>query len=257
MRVGICIVPFGTTYLECREAALAAEASGFESVWTWDHLLSFNDDEEPVLECWTLLAALAEATQRVKLGSFVANVLNRAPDVLAKTVATVQQVSGGQGRARHRRRGETQGAGRIQQALPGGEGAGGTGGGGRGTDEAHVDGRANQLPRQILQRRGRPFDSRPRARASGNGRGAGAEVGEERCESWGRVELRGPSGMERRGEPEIQAAKATRAGRAGKARTAQGPVRDIHLRQAGRHRALRSARATRRGWRRKGSTGLS
>ena len=95
MRVGICIVPFGTTYLECREAALAAEASGFESVWTWDHLLSFNDDEEPVLECWTLLAALAEATQRVKLGSFVANVLNRAPDVLAKTVATLQQVSGG------------------------------------------------------------------------------------------------------------------------------------------------------------------
>ena len=95
MKVGVCIVPFGTTYLECREAAMAVEASGFESVWTWDHLLSFNDDDEPVLECWTLLAALAEATQRVKLGSFVANVLNRAPDVLAKTVATVQQVSGG------------------------------------------------------------------------------------------------------------------------------------------------------------------
>ena len=95
MKIGVCIVPFGTTYLECREAALGVEASGFESVWTWDHLLSFKDDDEPVLECWTLLAGLAEATQRVKLGSFVANVLNRAPDVLAKTVATVQQVSGG------------------------------------------------------------------------------------------------------------------------------------------------------------------
>ena len=95
MKVGICLVPFGTTYLEAREAALAAEASGFESVWTWDHLLSFNDDDEPVLECWTLLAALAEATRSVKLGSFVANVLNRAPDVLAKTVATVQQIAGG------------------------------------------------------------------------------------------------------------------------------------------------------------------
>ena len=95
MKIGICIVPFGTTYLECREAALAVEASGFESVWTWDHLLSFNDDDEPVLECWTLLAALAEATRSVKLGSFVANVLNRVPDVLAKTVATVQQISGG------------------------------------------------------------------------------------------------------------------------------------------------------------------
>ena len=95
MKVGICLVPFGTTYPECREAAIAVEESGFESVWTWDHLLSFNDDDEPVLECWTLLSGLAEATRSVKLGSFVANVLNRAPDVLAKTVATVQQVSGG------------------------------------------------------------------------------------------------------------------------------------------------------------------
>ena len=95
MKVGICLVPFGTTYSECREAAIAVEESGFESLWTWDHLLSFNDDDEPVLECWTLLSGLAEATQSVKLGSFVANVLNRAPDVLAKTVATVQQVSGG------------------------------------------------------------------------------------------------------------------------------------------------------------------
>ena len=140
MKIGICIVPFGTTYLECREAAIAAEASGFESVWTWDHLLSFNDDDEPVLECWTLLAALAEATQRVKLGSFVANVLNRAPDVLAKTVATVQQVSGGRielGIGAGARPKEQVG---IQQALPGGQGAGGTGGGGGGADEAHVDG---------------------------------------------------------------------------------------------------------------------
>ena len=168
---------------------MAVEASGFESVWTWDHLLSFNDDDEPVLECWTLLAALAEATQRVKLGSFVANVLNRAPDVLAKTVATVQQVSGGRielGIGAGARPKEQVG---FQQALPGREGAGGTGGGGRGTDEAHVDGRAGELPGQILQRRGHPIDSRPRARAPGDGRGAGAEVGEERCESGGWVEL--------------------------------------------------------------------
>ena len=95
MKVGICLVPFGTTYPECRAAALAVEASGFESIWTWDHLLSFNDDEESVLECWALLAALAEATSSVKIGSFVANVLNLPPDVLAKTVATVQQIAGG------------------------------------------------------------------------------------------------------------------------------------------------------------------
>ena len=43
---------------------------GFESVWTWDHLLSFNDDDEPVLECWTLLAGLAEATRERQAGEF-------------------------------------------------------------------------------------------------------------------------------------------------------------------------------------------
>ena len=96
MKVGICIVPFGTTYRECREAAVAAEASGFESVWTWDHLLpGANDERMPVLDCWSLLAALAETTSTVKIGSLVANVMNRPPDQLAKTLATIQQVSGG------------------------------------------------------------------------------------------------------------------------------------------------------------------
>ena len=95
MRVGVCIVPFGTTYPQCREAALAAEASGFESVWTWDHLLPWRDDDTPVLDCWALLAALAEATSTVKIGSLVANVMNRPPDVLAKTTAAIQQVSEG------------------------------------------------------------------------------------------------------------------------------------------------------------------
>ncbi|MEE9199732.1 MAG: LLM class flavin-dependent oxidoreductase [Dehalococcoidia bacterium] len=95
VRVGISIVPFDTTYAEVRETALAAEEAGFESVWTWDHLISFNSESEPVLECWSLLAALAEVTSRVKLGSFVTNVMNRRPEVLAKIIATVQQVSGG------------------------------------------------------------------------------------------------------------------------------------------------------------------
>lgn len=95
VRVGICLVPFNTSYADFREAALAAEEAGFESVWTWDHLISFNSDTEPVLECWSVLAALAEATKRVRLGSFVTNVMSRHPDVLAKAIATTQQISGG------------------------------------------------------------------------------------------------------------------------------------------------------------------
>ena len=234
MKIGICIVPFGVTYLECREAAMVAEASGFESVWTWDHLLSFNDDDEPVLECWTLLAALAEATQRVKLGSFVANVLNRAPDVLAKTVATVQQISGG----------------RIELGMGAGarpkEQVGiSTGPSQQGGNAVERVGEAVELMRLMwtgerVSYQGKYYSAEgvistpaPGARATGDGSGAGAEVGEERCESGGWVELRGASGGGRRGEPEVQAAKANRAGRAGETRAAQGPVRDFHLGQAG------------------------
>ena len=95
IRVGICFVPFGTTYAQLKEAALTAEDAGFESVWTYDHLISFNSVLEEVLECWSVLAALAEATSRVKLGSFVANVMSRSPDLVAKMVATIQEISGG------------------------------------------------------------------------------------------------------------------------------------------------------------------
>ena len=240
MKVGICIVPFRTTYLECREAALAVEASGFESVWTWDHLLSFNDDEEPVLECWTLLAALAEATRSVKLGSFVANVLNRAPDVLAKTVATVQQVSGGRielGIGAGARPKEQVG---FNRPFPAGR------------ERVERVGEAVELMRLMwtgerISYQGKYYSAEgvlstpaPEPVPPVMVAGLGAEVGAQCCESGGRVELRGASGLERRGEPEVQAAKASRAGRAGEGWAAQGPVRDIDLRQAGRRRALRS-----------------
>lgn len=95
IRVGICFVPFGTTYGELKEAALVAEDAGYESVWTYDHLISFNSATEDVLECWSVLAGLAEATSRVKLGSLVTNVMSRPPDVLAKMGATIQEISGG------------------------------------------------------------------------------------------------------------------------------------------------------------------
>ena len=157
MKIGICIVPFGTTYLECREAALAVEASGFESVWTWDHLLSFNDDDEPVLECWTLLAGPGRGYSARQAGKLRCQRIESGPGRAGENRRHRAAGLRGSNRTGHRRRGETQGAGRVQQALPGREGAGGTGGGGRGTDEAHVDGRANQLPGQILQRRGQSY----------------------------------------------------------------------------------------------------
>jgi alkanesulfonate monooxygenase SsuD/methylene tetrahydromethanopterin reductase-like flavin-dependent oxidoreductase (luciferase family) len=93
--IGICLPTFGTSYAQLREDALAAEALGYDSLWLWDHYVSWNDPREPVLECWTSLAGLAEATTSIQLGSLVANVTNRHPGRLAKVIATLHDLAAG------------------------------------------------------------------------------------------------------------------------------------------------------------------
>jgi len=95
MKVDLLLIPFGATYGAMKEAARAAEASGFDGIWTWDHLRVAHGAGEGVPECMTVLAALAGATSRVALGSLVLNVVNRHPAVLANMGATVQDISGG------------------------------------------------------------------------------------------------------------------------------------------------------------------
>jgi probable F420-dependent oxidoreductase len=77
--------------------ARAAEEVGFDSIWVGDHLL-YRDDGRPERgpwEAWTLLAALAAATERVALGPLVACAGFHPPGVLAKMAATIDEVSGG------------------------------------------------------------------------------------------------------------------------------------------------------------------
>jgi alkanesulfonate monooxygenase SsuD/methylene tetrahydromethanopterin reductase-like flavin-dependent oxidoreductase (luciferase family) len=93
--IGFCLVSFGTSYAHLRAATQELERLGFDSVWIWDHYVSWNDPRESVLECWTTLAALAEATHRIRLGSLVANNTNRHPGRLAKVVATLHDIAAG------------------------------------------------------------------------------------------------------------------------------------------------------------------
>lgn len=85
------------SYSEIRDLALQAEAAGFDSVWVFDHLLFRAPDEpaEGIWESWTVVSALAEATTRVQLGTFVLCAAFRNPAVLAKMAVTLDEVSGG------------------------------------------------------------------------------------------------------------------------------------------------------------------
>ena len=82
---------------ELASMARRAEAVGFDSVWVGDHYLYRGDGrpERGPWEAWTTLAALAAVTERVTLGPLVACAGFHAPAVLAKTAATVDEISGG------------------------------------------------------------------------------------------------------------------------------------------------------------------
>jgi len=77
------------------ERTLAAEAAGFDSVWLMDHLAAPAAPEWDTLEGWTLAAALAARTSRIRLGHLVTCDPFRHPAVLAKMAATLDVLSGG------------------------------------------------------------------------------------------------------------------------------------------------------------------
>ncbi|MFL5686544.1 MAG: LLM class flavin-dependent oxidoreductase [Chloroflexota bacterium] len=85
-----------TDWPRFRDAALAAEANGWDSVWTWDHLLAiFGPWEQPIFEGWGALAALGPITDRVRLGLMVGANTFRNPGVTTKLATTLDHVSGG------------------------------------------------------------------------------------------------------------------------------------------------------------------
>src|SRR5205807_6116803 len=95
MQVDLLFDPFGARWTEVLDAARVAIDAGFAGIWTLDHLDGRVYDAPSVLECWTVLSALAATAPGVVLGPLVLNVANRHPGLLATMAATLQEVSGG------------------------------------------------------------------------------------------------------------------------------------------------------------------
>lgn len=93
--IGINLTSIGVSSAWWRESAREVEKAGFAGVWCWDHFMSRGKKTDPVLECWTTLTAAAAVTSRLKVGSFITNVMNRHPAVLARMLATIWDQSNG------------------------------------------------------------------------------------------------------------------------------------------------------------------
>lgn len=96
MRYALMIEPQqGMSYEDIRAVALAAERAGIETLFRSDHYSSFPSAGLATTDAWATTAGLARDTSTLKIGVLVSPVTFRLPGPLAKTAATVHEMSGG------------------------------------------------------------------------------------------------------------------------------------------------------------------
>lgn len=91
--IDLQVNPAALDWPEIRETALLAEAAGFGAFHAFDHLAGLPLGGDSMIECFSLLGALAEATTTIELGTMVANVWNRQVGTLVSAAASIAHLS--------------------------------------------------------------------------------------------------------------------------------------------------------------------
>jgi alkanesulfonate monooxygenase SsuD/methylene tetrahydromethanopterin reductase-like flavin-dependent oxidoreductase (luciferase family) len=94
VRYAVNIPPF-TDPATLVQLAIDAEASGWDGVFVWDHLVWATRNAPDVHDPWVLLGAIAQATERVRLGTLVTPLSRRRVHVVAKQLLTLDHLSSG------------------------------------------------------------------------------------------------------------------------------------------------------------------